>query len=130
MQAMSYRGEGPDPAGQFGRFGGCYMPETLMPALHRLEQAFEQACADEAFWQRYLQLTQAADAEEFGRNLDAFWDALSAQGPGYPGPCTLRVVNTEAIKHWRAGGFLMALEDMAEELPAGHEVQLELVAAE
>ncbi len=56
MQAMSYRGEGPDPAGQFGRFGGCYMPETLMPALHRLEQAFEQACADEAFWQRYRQI--------------------------------------------------------------------------
>ena len=120
------------PDGQLHGAAGVAVSDTMTPDTE--SPVFVLDCDglddEKAFWQRYLQLTQAADAEEFGRNLDAFWDALSAQGPGYPGPCTLRVVNTEAIKHWRAGGFLMALEDMAEELPAGHEVQLELVAAE
>ena len=120
------------PDGQLHGAAGVAVSDTMTPYTE--SPVFVLDCDglddEKAFWQRYLQLTQAADAEEFGRNLDAFWDALSAQGPGYPGPCTLRVVNTEAIKHWRAGGFLMALEDMAEELPAGHEVQLELVAAE
>ena len=56
MQAMSYRGEGPDSAGLFGRFGGCYMPESLMPALKALELAFVDACEDEQFWERYRQI--------------------------------------------------------------------------
>ena len=30
----------PDKLGRFGRFGGKYVPETLMPALAELEQAF------------------------------------------------------------------------------------------
>lgn len=51
-----YTGDGPDAAGQFGRFGGAYMPETLMPALQQLLAAFEAACADAAFWARYRQL--------------------------------------------------------------------------
>jgi tryptophan synthase beta chain len=32
------RGDYPDAAGRFGRFGGRYVPETLMPALARLEE--------------------------------------------------------------------------------------------
>ena len=32
----------PDKQGRFGRFGGKYVPETLMPALNALEQAFYQ----------------------------------------------------------------------------------------
>jgi tryptophan synthase beta chain len=32
----------PDAFGRFGRFGGKYVPETLMPALSELETAFEQ----------------------------------------------------------------------------------------
>ncbi|ASC72443.1 Tryptophan synthase beta chain 2 [Halomicronema hongdechloris C2206] len=31
----------PDTQGRFGRFGGKYVPETLMPALQELEQAYE-----------------------------------------------------------------------------------------
>lgn len=30
----------PDKLGRFGRFGGKYVPETLMPALAELEEAF------------------------------------------------------------------------------------------
>ena len=37
--------------GRFGRFGGRYVPETLMPALFELEEAYGRARADPAFSQ-------------------------------------------------------------------------------
>ena len=41
----------PDPAadGRFGRFGGRFVPETLVPACEELEEAFTEAWADPAF---------------------------------------------------------------------------------
>jgi len=36
----------PDARGYFGRFGGRYVPETLMPALEELEQAYTKFKAD------------------------------------------------------------------------------------
>ncbi|NLV56546.1 MAG: tryptophan synthase subunit beta [Acidimicrobiales bacterium] len=39
----------PDAAGRFGRFGGRFVPETLIPALAELEAAFRDAWADPAF---------------------------------------------------------------------------------
>jgi len=39
----------PDERGRFGEFGGSYAPETLMPALAELAEAFAQAWADPAF---------------------------------------------------------------------------------
>ena len=51
--ALSYTGNGPDASGQFGRFGGIYMPETLMPALRELTRVFEEASADPGFWAEY-----------------------------------------------------------------------------
>ena len=50
---LPYTGTGPDARGQFGRFGGAYMPETLMPALRNLNAVFEAAIADPAFWAEY-----------------------------------------------------------------------------
>ena len=50
---LPYTGTGPDARGQFGRFGGAYMPETLMPALRDLNAVFEAAIADPAFWAEY-----------------------------------------------------------------------------
>jgi tryptophan synthase beta chain len=44
----------PDSLGRFGRFGGKYVPETLMPALSELEAAFEQY-RNEASFQEELQ---------------------------------------------------------------------------
>jgi tryptophan synthase beta chain len=35
--------------GRFGRFGGCYVPEILVPALEQLEAAFLDAQEDPAF---------------------------------------------------------------------------------
>ena len=39
----------PNSRGRFGRFGGQYVPETLIPALQELEQATAQAWRDPAF---------------------------------------------------------------------------------
>jgi tryptophan synthase beta chain len=39
----------PDSTGRFGEFGGRFVPETLMPACLELEQAFDEAWADEGF---------------------------------------------------------------------------------
>ena len=39
----------PGPDGRFGRFGGRFVPETLIPACEELEQAFADAWADAAF---------------------------------------------------------------------------------
>jgi len=42
----------PDERGRFGDYGGRFAPETLMPALAELEQAFTEAWADPAFRER------------------------------------------------------------------------------
>jgi len=39
----------PDAGGHYGRFGGKYVPEALMHALEELEQAFNDARADDEF---------------------------------------------------------------------------------
>ncbi|MGE4471684.1 MAG: tryptophan synthase subunit beta [Sulfuricurvum sp.] len=40
-----------DPVdGHFGIFGGRYVPETLMPALLELEEAYKEIRCDETFW--------------------------------------------------------------------------------
>src|SRR5580704_11241757 len=43
----------PDPHGRFGPYGGRYVPETLMAALHQLTEHYEQARADPEF-QKHL----------------------------------------------------------------------------
>ena len=39
----------PDTSGRFGRFGGRYVPETLLNALEQLEAAYATAIADRTF---------------------------------------------------------------------------------
>src|SRR5438067_13431121 len=36
--------------GRFGKFGGRYVPETLISALDELKLAFEEAAQDDTFW--------------------------------------------------------------------------------
>ena len=48
MLAALLNGELPDRNGRFGPFGGRFAPETLMPALNRLEQAAREFLADPA----------------------------------------------------------------------------------
>ena len=40
----------PDERGYFGDYGGRFVPETLIPALDELEQAYHEAQADANFW--------------------------------------------------------------------------------
>lgn len=39
----------PGTTGRFGQFGGCYIPETLVPACQELEEAFRAAWTDPKF---------------------------------------------------------------------------------
>ena len=45
---MTVMGE-PTPEGRFGRFGGRFVPETLVPACEELEKGFRAAWGDAAF---------------------------------------------------------------------------------
>ena len=42
----------PDSLGRFGKFGGKYVPETLMPALFELEAAFHKYRSEPEFQQQ------------------------------------------------------------------------------
>jgi tryptophan synthase beta chain len=46
----------PDSLGHWGRYGGRFVPETLMAPLEELTGAYELACADEAFQNELDQL--------------------------------------------------------------------------
>ncbi len=41
---------GPDENGRFGKFGGRFVSETLMPLILSLEEEYERAKTDDAFW--------------------------------------------------------------------------------
>jgi len=41
----------PDELGHFGKFGGRYVPETLMPALEQLRLDYEAVRFDKGFWE-------------------------------------------------------------------------------
>ena len=43
----------PDDSGHFGRYGGIFVAETLIPALEELRLAYEAACGDAAFRAEY-----------------------------------------------------------------------------
>jgi len=63
--------------GRYGRFGGQYLPETLMPAVAELERAFDEARRDEAFTQELDRLlrewvgrpTPLTDASRLAREV-------------------------------------------------------------
>ena len=63
--------------GRYGRFGGQYLPETLMPAVGELERAFDDARRDEAFTQEFDRLlrewvgrpTPLTDASRLAREV-------------------------------------------------------------
>src|SRR6202008_76251 len=47
--ARMLKGEDPDARGRFGPFGGRYVPETLVPALDRLQAGVDRYLRDRAF---------------------------------------------------------------------------------
>jgi tryptophan synthase beta chain len=48
----------PDETGHFDRFGGRFVPETLMPALDELSRAFEESKSDAAFQEELASLSR------------------------------------------------------------------------
>jgi RNAse (barnase) inhibitor barstar len=69
----------------------------------------------EKFWEAYVTAANPEGAAYFGRNLDAFWDAVSAGGPGWPGECELKFTNTDGVKKLRGGSFYASLRRIADE---------------
>jgi tryptophan synthase beta chain len=49
----------PGPRGRFGSFGGCFVPEALVPACEQLEAAFRAAWADAGFRARLAGLQRS-----------------------------------------------------------------------
>ena len=49
LETEPWRMGEPSTAGRFGEFGGCFVPETLVPACQELEAAFREAWGEEAF---------------------------------------------------------------------------------
>lgn len=50
--------EGHQTSGHFGPYGGAYVPETLVPALSELEEAYLKSCQDESFQREFKELLQ------------------------------------------------------------------------
>ena len=68
------------------------------------------------FWDRYVVATRPEGADVFGRNLDAFWDAVEGGGPGYPGEVALHFVNMSSLRTLPNGeAFLSAFAEIASE---------------
>ncbi len=49
LLAATLRGAFPDARGRYGPFGGRYVPETLVPALDRLEEGVRTILAEPGF---------------------------------------------------------------------------------
>lgn len=50
------------------------------------------------FWNQYVNQIPSDSAKFFGRNLDAFNDAITGGGPGFPGDCIIEIVGTEDLE--------------------------------
>ncbi len=83
--AKSRTYEQPDRMGRFGRFGGKYVPETLMPALSELEIAFGRAQFDLSFKQELKQLLKDYVGREtplyFAERLTHHYSQPDGSGP-------------------------------------------------
>jgi len=74
---------------------------------------------EEAFWDRYVYIVKPHGAEFFGRNLDAFWDAIDGGGPGFPEQDVVRFINTDDLKRIKGGSFYKTLCELAKESRCG-----------
>ncbi|MEY8849846.1 barstar family protein [Psychroserpens sp. XS_ASV72] len=50
------------------------------------------------FWKRYISDFDFQSKKDFGKNLDAFNDAITAEGPGFPGDCIIEITGSENLK--------------------------------
>jgi hypothetical protein len=74
------------------------------------------SCAE--LWRRYVETGQIRDPATFGRNLDAFWDAIERGGPGRPTAATVTFLHSEELAALRmngGGSFLEALRAISQD---------------
>ena len=50
------------------------------------------------FWKKYIEEFDFEAKKDFGKNLDAFNDAIESEGPGFPGECIIEIIGTENLK--------------------------------
>ena len=74
-----------------------------------------KVASERDFWSAYESAVGLVGSNEFGRNLDALWDAVESDcpGPGYPGEVDLRFLNCARLSDLRDGAFLTALKEIA-----------------
>ncbi|RDY01736.1 Tryptophan synthase beta chain 2, chloroplastic, partial [Mucuna pruriens] len=75
----------PDSFGRFGKFGGKYVPETLMHALAELEAAFHSLTADEEFQTQLAEILKDYVGREsplyFAERLTEHYKRPNGEGP-------------------------------------------------
>ena len=52
----------------------------------------------EDFWNKYVAEIDSESGRLFGKNLDAFNDAITAEGPGFPGDSIIEIIGTEKLE--------------------------------
>ncbi|MFO8019845.1 MAG: tryptophan synthase subunit beta [Promethearchaeia archaeon] len=55
---MKYKGKYPDKLGRFGKFGGMFAPEILMPALNELKEGYKKYVFDEDFQKEFQHILE------------------------------------------------------------------------
>lgn len=69
----------PDEIGYFGKYGGRFVPETLVPALDELTAVYEEIKSDDAFWKEFDSLCR----DYIGRPTPLYFaERLSSQCGG------------------------------------------------
>jgi len=81
------------------------------------------------FWDLYLREVIPEGVEHFGRNEDAFRDALTGGGPGWPGDseCTLEIIHVDKLIANGHTVFVAFLEALGRELADSPHVELNVV---
>ena len=77
-------------------------------------------------WQRYLDAAQPEGADQFGRNLDAFWDAIEGGGPGWPGKVSLVFAQTADLASVRLANGDSVLKGLRQIANEATQVRVEL----
>lgn len=70
--------------------------------------------SSEEFWDAYVRAVGPENSSWFGRNLDAFWDAVSAGGPGWPGEGRdLRFIHAATLIEFDGGNLYRGIKQIA-----------------
>ena len=104
-------------------------PSLAQPVMYCQMRTIHIDCSDVRsvadVWQRYLDAAAPDGGETFGRNLDAFWDAVEGGGPGWPGAAKLVFVGSTALAVLRLPSGLPFLPELRRIANEATRVQIE-----